>query len=109
MPRYQLRGSKRRNAAILFVCVVLLTLFLVIGLCFVPFADAQATSSRFYREAHLSLDEYPSPEELFGWGLGSLIYPNHDDLIPNNSSIGAGPLCAARGHELARNNYGWDY
>ena len=37
MPRYQLRGSKRRNAAILFVCVVLLTLFLVIGLCFVLF------------------------------------------------------------------------
>src|SRR5436190_14508616 len=102
MPRYQLRGSKRRNAAILFVCVVLLTLFLVIGLCFVLFADAQATSSRFYREAHLNLDEYPSPEELLGWGLGSLIYPNHDDQPNANGgwtgSIGAGPLCAARGH-----------
>ncbi len=80
MPRYQLRGSKRRNAAILFVCVVLLTLFLVIGLCFVLFADAQATSSRFYREAHNNLDEYPSPEMLFGWGLGSLIYPNDDEF-----------------------------
>jgi hypothetical protein len=116
MPRYQLRGSKRRNAAILFVCVVLLTLFLVIGLCFVLFADAQATSSRFYREAHLNLDEYPSPEMLFGWGLGSLIYPNDDEFrddttrFPNwTGPMGAGPLCAARGHELSRNMYGWNY
>jgi hypothetical protein len=109
MPRYSLRDPKRRNAAILFVVVVLLTLFLVIGLCFVLFADAQATSSRFYREANLNIDDkYPTPEELLGWSLGSLIYPNHDGDTPALSP-GAGPMCAARGHELSRTMYGWNY
>lgn len=101
MPRHSLRTDSGRRAAILLVVVVLTTLFMVVGLAFVLYAEAQATSSRFYREANLNLDDkYPTPEELFGWALGELIYDCPDD---------AGAFSAIRGASLARTMYGWNY
>src|SRR5262249_1579146 len=89
----------RRQAATLYVVIVLLTLFLVIGLCFVLYAESQATSSRIFREATTYRDQYPTPEELFGWSLGALIYDAKDDAD--------GVLSAIRGHGMARSMYGW--
>jgi hypothetical protein len=96
------RPAARRRAAILLITIVMLMLFLVIGICFLVFAESQATSSRIYREASLYLaDKYPSPEEMLGWGLGELIYDVTDDS--------GGAYSAIRGHSLARNMYGWNY
>lgn len=99
------RPTARRRAAILLITIVLLMLFLVIGMCFLVFAEAQATSSRIYREASLYLAEnrYPTPEEMFGFALGEIIYDVPDDPAT------AGPYSAIRGHSLARNMYGWNY
>ena len=95
------KTSSRRRAAILMVTIVLLTLFLVVGICFVLFADAQATSSRTYREAsHYLADKYPSADELFGWALGEIIYDSPDS---------GGGQSAVYGHSLARTMYGANY
>jgi hypothetical protein len=101
MPRQQLRTAPKRRAAILLVVVLLTTLFMVVGLAFVLYAEAQATSSRFYREANLNLDDkFPTPEDLLGWGLGQLIYDCPDDSEADS---------AIRGASLARTMYGWNY
>jgi hypothetical protein len=96
----------KRRGMILYVIVVLLTLFLVVGMCFVLMAESQATASRIYREAAVLRDDYPTPQEMFGWALGSVIYDatdQQDTLAPN------GQFNAIRGHGLARNMYGWNY
>ncbi len=98
MPRYPTQTTTRRPAAILLVVVVLTTLFMVVGLCFVLYAEAQATSSRYYRESNLNRNV--TPEDLFGWALGQLIYDCPDDH---------GADSAIRGHSLARTMYGWNY
>jgi hypothetical protein len=95
-----IHNRKRRQAAILMVVIVLLMLFLVIGIAFVLYAEAQSTAARIYREAYTAT-EYPAPEDLFGWALGEIIYDAPDD--------GAGQMSAIRGHGLARNMYGWNY
>src|ERR1051326_6677782 len=100
MPRKNPTPGQRRKATILLVVVVLCTLFLVIGLCFVLFAEAQATSSRIYREANNNIaDKYPTAEEMFAFALGEVIYDVPDDT---------GAYSALRGYGLARNMYGWN-
>ena len=90
MPRIHLPIDSRRRAAILYVVVVLLTLFLVVGIAFVLYAESQATSARIYREATTYRDKYPTPEELMGWSLGSLIYDADDD-VPGQPPISSFP------------------
>ncbi|MFL5342568.1 MAG: hypothetical protein ACJ8F7_20675 [Gemmataceae bacterium] len=112
MPRI-LPTDLRRKAAILYVVIVLLTLFLVVGIAFVLYAESQATSSRIYREAEMTRDLYPSPEELLGWSVGALTYDADDSFdpktgLPSTGSTG-GVFNAIRGHSLARNEYGWNY
>src|SRR6266567_344347 len=117
MPRIHLPTDPRRRAAILYVVVVLLTLFLVVGIAFVLYAESQATSARIYREATTYRDKYPTPEELLGWGLGSLIYDADDDVMgqnqisafPGQTGSGGGVYNSIRGHGLARTMYGWNY
>jgi hypothetical protein len=101
MPRIHPKAGSRRQAAILFVSIVLLTLFLVIGLCFVLFAESQASSSRIYREANNNIyDAYPTAYQLLTYGMSQVIY-DVDDVN--------GEYSALRGHSLARNMYGWNY
>lgn len=98
--------DRKRKGMILYVIVVLVTLFLVVGMCFVLLAESQATASRIYREAAVYRDDYPTPQEMFGWALGSLIYDatdGQDVMAPD------GRYNAIRGHSLARNMYGWNY
>ena len=84
MPRI-LTTDPRRRAAILYVVIVLLTLFLVIGIAFVLYAESQATSSRIFREATTYRDKYPTAEELMGWSLGNVIY-DADDQLPGQQT-----------------------
>src|SRR5260370_41588767 len=90
-----------RKGVILIVVIVLLTLFAVIGLTFMLYADAQATSSRIFKEAYNLDDDRPdeSPYALLNFALGQLLYDTDDK---NN------PYSGLRGHSLARTIYGWD-
>jgi hypothetical protein len=102
MPRITSNLESRRKAAILFITVVLLTLFLVIGLCFILFADAQATSARVYREANNNIaDILPTITDMANAGFSSLIYDANDDP--------SGMYSAMRGHSIGRDMYGWRY
>ena len=98
MPRF-LPTDPRRKAAILYVVIVLLTLFLVVGLAFVLYAESQSNSAHIYREAEMTRDLYPSPEELLGWSVGALTY-DADDTAATTAS--GGLFNAIRGHSLAQ-------
>ena len=67
-----------RQGVILLVVVLMLTLFMVVGISFVLYAESEATAARTYREAPLDKADVP-PEELLAWALGQLIYPVPDD------------------------------
>jgi hypothetical protein len=89
-----------RQGVILLIVVIMLTLFLVVGLSFVLYAESEATASRIYREVPIDKADVP-PEQLLAWALGQLIYDVPDD---------AGSVFSAmRGHSLARTMYGWNY
>src|SRR5205823_12422051 len=98
--------NPKRKAMILYVIVVLLTLFLVVGMCFVMMAESEATASRIHREATNYRDDYMTPQELLGYALGALVYDSADGIDPYS---GDGQYNALRGHSLARNMFGWNY
>ncbi len=116
-PNHFYRG-KRRQGAILFVVVACLALFLSVGIAFVFYANQQAISMRFQREASSggraayissqttrgSTDEAPpQATDLFNFALGQLIY---DIATPTG---GGQPVFSAMyGHSLARAMYGWN-
>lgn len=99
VPRSQ---SPPRQGVILLVVVLMLTLFMVVGISFVLYAESEATASRYYREAQFPSDiaDIP-PEVLLSYGLGQLIYD-----VPDDSGSA---FSAMRGHSLARTMYGWHY
>jgi hypothetical protein len=82
------------------IVIILLTLFAILGLMFLLYADAEATASAIYRDSQ-SFD--PGSEQslapLFSFALGQLIY-DVDDL--------GNPWSAMRGNSLARDMYGWN-
>ncbi len=106
--------QQHRPGAILFVVVACLALFLSVGIAFVFYANQQAISMRYSREAsgggrasyvnqgtRGSTDEAPPlPTDLFNMALGQLIYDVPDDA---NGVFGA-----MYGHSLARSMYGWN-
>jgi hypothetical protein len=87
-----------RRGAVLLVIVMMLTLFAVVGLSFVMYADSAARSARHFREAQAPQAPDVDPEFLLSWFLGQLLYDVPDDE--------AGVYSALRGHSLARNLYG---
>src|SRR6516165_6363630 len=98
MPRVRsFRAPATRRGIILLVVLALLTLFALLGITFVLYADAEATTARIHREAE-SLD-HPDiePELLLAYFLGQLIYDVDDTR---------GVYSALRGHSLARLVYG---
>src|SRR5713101_6137644 len=90
-----------RKAVILLVVISLLTLFAIVGLSFVLYANAEANASKIYREAANQNQIDMEPELLFNMFLGPLLYDQPDDYT--------GVYSAMRGHSLGRSEYGLNY
>jgi len=98
--RYQKKTNERR-AVILMVVLSLLTLFALVGITFVLYADAEATAARVFREAETAQAADVNPQEALAFFLGQLIYD-----VPDTA---AGAASGLRGHSLARTMYGYQY
>jgi hypothetical protein len=82
------------------IVLAMLTLFAILGLSFVLYANSQAQSARLARDAEgITLQAGDIPDPLFNYFLGQLIYDT------DNSS---GVYSAMRGHSLARALYGYN-
>jgi hypothetical protein len=92
--------TDQRRGVILLVVITLLTLFAIVGLTFVLYAQGEATASRIFREAPIDPLTVEPVDIVFSWALGELIYDVSDDPKGVNSAI--------RGHGLARHIYGWN-
>jgi hypothetical protein len=109
---YQPKASAPRKAAILLIVIILLTLFAVVGISFVMFAESEANASRFFRETYVvgntgGVDD--DPDTLLKFALAQLIYDVADPFTDSSGQthIG-GAYSAMRGHSLARDVYGWN-
>jgi hypothetical protein len=94
-----------RRAVILLVVITLLTLFAIVGLAFVFYAQSQAEASRYYREAQSPFQAsggglITPTDVLFAEFLRQFIYDTPDDST--------GAPSALRGHSLARTMFGYD-
>ncbi len=94
-------SSRRRPGAILLIVLALLTLFAIVGISFVLYAHAVATSSRYYRESQSENRPDIDPELLLNYFMGQLLFDVPDDE--------RGVYSCLRGHSLARNMFGLDY
>src|SRR5579885_2650293 len=95
--------NTKRQGVILLVVITLLTLFAILGLAFVFYAQSQADASRFYREAQTPSQASAGlfatpPDVLFGDFLRQLLYDTPDDST--------GVPSALRGHSLGRTMFG---
>ena len=108
-----------RRGVILVIVVACLALFLTVGLAFVFYANQQAISMRYQREASNggraanvnqmtrgSSDEVPPQAvDLFNMALGQLIYGTPDS---DPAANGYRNMSAMNGHDLARAMYGYN-
>src|SRR5438105_15244072 len=94
------RYRPQRRGVILIVVLAMLTLFAIVGVSFVLVANSQADSARLAREAESRSRPDVDPEAAFALFLGQLLYPISDN---DNAAI----FSSLRGHDLARNAYGW--
>jgi hypothetical protein len=91
-------SSMTRRGAVLLVVLSMLTLFAVVGLSFVFYANAEAIAARTHRE---SVDRRPpivEPDVAFSFFLGQLLQDVPDDAL--------GVKSAMRGHSILRNMFG---
>src|SRR5262249_40357944 len=95
-----LAAPQPRRGVILLVVLALLTLFALVGLSFVLYANAEAEASRLNREALNLYRPDMNPEVLLQYFLEQLVYD-----VPDNE---AGVYSALRGYSLARSMYGYD-
>src|SRR6185437_14313914 len=95
--RYQ--QTNERRAVILMVVLSLLTLFAIVGITFVLYADAEATSARVAREAETQQRADVNPQQALAFFLSQLIYD-----VSDTTGTGSG----LRGHGLARTMYGYN-
>ncbi|HTU21947.1 MAG TPA: hypothetical protein VMG10_28170 [Gemmataceae bacterium] len=96
--RYQ--QTNERRAVILMVVLALLTLFAIVGITFVLYADAEAASARVARQAETQQLADVDPQQALAFFLSQLIYD-----VSDTSGYGSG----LRGHSLARTMYGYNY
>lgn len=94
-------AAEARRGIILLVVVALLTLFAIVGLSFVLYAEAEARAAQTARETEQPVRPDGDPELLFSYFLGQLLYDVPDDTT--------GVYSAMRGHSLARSMYGCTY
>src|SRR6516165_8094725 len=97
-------SSEARRGVILMVVLALLTLFAIVGLSFVLYAQAEADASRIFREDKTLRQLRESPDRMWSFALSKLIYDEDDN--PTYGSPGI--YSAIRGHSLARSMYGKD-
>jgi hypothetical protein len=97
-------AAPSRRGIILLVVVALLTLFAIVGLSFVLYAESEAKASQANREAESGTRPDGDPELLLSYFLGQLLY-DVPDPVPGNEW---GAYSALRGHSLARLMYGGD-
>ncbi len=69
--RYQ--KTNERRAVILMVVLSLLTLFALVGITFVLYADAEAAAARVSREAETAQRADVPPEQALAYFLGQFI------------------------------------
>ena len=103
MLRPQNPPADRRRGVILMVVLALLTLFAVVGITFVFYAQKSHSASVNFREGwQLGFQSGPvdlDPNTLLRYALAQLIYDVDDS---------SGVSSAIRGHSLARNLYGYN-
>lgn len=92
-------STDARRGVILMVVLALLTLFAIVGLSFVFYAQAAADASRAAKDADALRYPDESPDKLMAFFLSQLIYDCDDT---------EGVYSALRGHSLARSMYGFD-
>jgi hypothetical protein len=101
--------AEHRRAVILVVVLLLLSLFAVVALTFVLYADAAANAARIDREGAVTAVtangqpwDIVSQQQMITWFLGQLIYDVADptSTTSTNSSL--------RGLSLARSMYGYN-
>src|SRR6266496_350016 len=97
-------AEERRRAVILMVVLALLTLFAIVGITFVFYAQKSNSASVNFREG-LQRGTTPGgpdidPGVLFRWAVGQLIYDAGDDASGVQSGL--------RGHSLARTMLGYN-
>lgn len=100
-----------RRGAILLVVLVMLSLFAVIGLSFVLYAESEATSARTYKDS-LSVGGVGS---FSGSGPSTVSYPDPkpalDDffrqVVFSSGDTGTDTLSSLRGYDMARMVYGY--
>ncbi|MHB8736893.1 MAG: hypothetical protein ACYC6M_16440, partial [Terriglobales bacterium] len=91
--------SNERRGVILMVVLALLTLFAVVGIAFVLYAQSEATSARIARDSETAQHADMDPEQALALFLGQFIY----DVPDSATGVGSG----VRGHSLARTMYGY--
>src|SRR4051794_28665685 len=102
-PQFHLPAEPRRGV-ILLVVVALLTLFAIVGLSFVLYAEAEARVAEAARAAESPSQPDGDPELLMSFFLGQMLYDVPDPAA--GSEWGA--YSAMRGHSLARLMYGYN-
>src|SRR6266480_4527723 len=95
--------ATERKGVILLVVISLLTLFAIVALSFLLYANAEANASKLFREAEANdiAQAGVAPEKLFNFFLRQFIYD-----VPDDST---GVYSAIRGHSLGRSMYGYNY
>jgi hypothetical protein len=105
-------ASPRRRAVILMVVLVLLTLFAIVGLAFVLYANAEGEASRVYRETNIGNNVINiSSNSLASFALGQFLFDTPDPQATSPLGPGNYPQygwSAIRGHSVARDIYGYD-
>jgi hypothetical protein len=89
--------KQARRGIILMVVLMLLTLFAIVGVSFVLYADSEATSARLDRESRSVSRPDIDPTQALHMILGQIIYGVDDE---------AGVYSGIRGYDLARGVYG---
>jgi hypothetical protein len=90
----------QRRGVILLVVVALLTLFAIVGISFVIYANSEAASALFAREAVAPAQPDMDPELALAYFLNQFLFDRKDDPTGYYSSL--------RGHSLSRSMYGYN-
>jgi hypothetical protein len=92
--------NNERRGVILLVVLSLLTLFAIVGISFVLYADAEAASARVARDAETQQHADVDPQQALAFFLSQFIYDVPDTTTGSGSAL--------RGHSLARTKYGYN-